>query len=61
MPKQIFQRPVPVRHDHWNKAVQSGPPIQPGGRKGRKKPVVLMDRTGPSPAQDRDPGQEKRK
>ena len=61
MPKQIFQRPAPVRHDHWNKTSPAGPPTRPGGKNGRKKPVVLMDRTDPSPLPDRHPGPERRK
>lgn len=25
MPKQIFQRPVPIRQDHWSKPGKGGP------------------------------------
>ncbi len=40
MPKQIFQRPVPVRHDNFGKKQRSGPPVHKGG-KPTQKPSAL--------------------
>ncbi len=39
MPKQIFQRQIPVRHDHWTKKAKAGVPARRGGKHGPKKPV----------------------
>lgn len=44
MPKQIFQRPVPVRHDHWTKKPKSGPPVPRSGNLTPKPPVPPVER-----------------
>ncbi len=49
MPKQIFQRPVPVRHDHWTKKDKSGPPVQRTTKLTPKPPVPEPEKPGALP------------
>ncbi len=47
MPKQIFQRPTPIRHDNWKR----GGPAVPGRQQGQKpvlpRPDTQSAKSGP--------------
>ena len=49
MPKQIFQRPVPVRHDHWTRKDKSGPPVQRSVKLTPKPSLSAPEKLGPLP------------
>lgn len=49
MPKQIFQRPAPVRRVQWSKQGRAGLPPRPVGKPTPPQPVPVADKPAPHP------------